>query len=134
MIKDDKDSILMSDSLIGMIPELDGKKYDFDDSFVNVNLELTSLGYLDVLPGSLVGGSFDPLNPQLDIRTNLNIAYEFIKKNTSSRLTCRIAYMHLGDSEIRLEGPYQIYDPKISDIDRQTKTCTLGIELVKLGQ
>lgn len=130
MIEDSSNRLLMSDSIRGMIPDLEEEYIaTLGDSYVIITLaDLPS-----VTSGILVGISIESLAEiRLDIRVKLNEAYNTIKNYTTSGLSCRLLYMHLGDDEICLPGPYKISSPKILDIDPQNKMCTLGVDLIRI--
>jgi len=130
MIEDRSNRLLMSDSIRGMIPELEEEYIaSLGDSYVIITLtDLTS-----ITSGILVGISIECLAEiKLDIRVKLNEAFSTIKNYTTSGLSCRLLYMHLSDDEICLPGPFKISSPKILDIDHQNKMCTLGVDLIKI--
>lgn len=135
MIPGEENRLLMSDSLVGLLPEIQDKDFNSPIDFsIVVNLDLISSNFNIVLVGSLVSCSFEIATSKLSIKLDLKTSHEFLKKYTSSGFTCRNAHLYLGDDDIHLEGPYQVCDPKISDIDKQLKMCTLEIALIKLGQ
>jgi len=135
---DGDSKILMSEELVGMVPDLEENSIkSFIDSIVVVNLAIDSQIGTSVISGTLIGVLVETKEHslKLDFKTELKTAYEFVKSiTTTSGLSCRFVYMHLGDDEIHFEGPYEIFNPKIVDIDRQMKTCTLGIDLIKSCQ
>lgn len=130
MIEDSANRLLMSDSIRGMIPDLEEEYISkLSDSYVIASLSDTNF----VVSGILVGVSLENHGEiKIDIRIKLNEAYNAIKNYTTSGLSCRLLYMHLGDDEICLPGPYKISSPKILDIDPQNKMCTLGVDLIRI--
>jgi hypothetical protein len=135
MIEDSTNRLLMSDSIRGMIPELEEEYVaSLSDSCVIITLELQSelSEPFTTLSGILVGISMETVSLiKIDIRTRLNEAYDTIKKYSTSGLSCRMFYMHLEDNQISLSGPYKISSSKILDVDHQNKMCTLGVDLIK---
>jgi hypothetical protein len=130
MIEDSSNRLLMSDSIRGMIPDLE-EEYITTLGDAYVIITLTDLP--SVTSGILVGISIESLAEiRLDMRVKLNEAYNTIKNYTTSGLSCRLLYMHLGNDEICLPGPYKISSPKILDIDPQNKMCTLGVDLIRI--
>jgi len=132
MIDDNDNRLLMSDSLRGMLPDLEDDQLKLlSDAFVIATIELLFEQNVEVVAGSLAGASFDNLEIKLDIRAGLNDAYDVIKKFKTSGLSCRLFYLHRGDDEICFEGPYKISSTKIMDFDRQLKMCTIGFDLIR---
>jgi hypothetical protein len=132
---DDSNRLLMSDSIKGMVPELEDDQIEqLSDSYVMTTFQFLLEGTEKILGGSLVGISLENLEEiKLDVRVNLGDAYDIIKKyvEETSRLSCGMFYMHLGDSEIPFSGPFEVSRPKIHDFDHQNKMCTLGVDLIK---
>jgi len=132
MIDDNDNRLLMSDSLKGMIPDLeDDQLKSLSDAFVIATVEMLFDQNIEIIAGSLVGVSLENFESKIDIRVSLKDAYEIIKKFKTSRLSCRVFYLHRGDDEICFEGSYKISSAKIMDFDRQLKMCTVGFDLIK---
>lgn len=133
MIDETKNRILMSDSLKGVLPEFEEEQLKaFSESFVVTTLEVLWNDTSELISGSLVGISFESLEEiKLDIRVSTKEAYDIIKKYTSSGLTSRVFFLHLGDDEIVFQGNYQISNPKAHSFDHQNRMCTLGVDLIK---
>lgn len=136
MINDKDTRLLMSDSLLGMIPDFEDNDNQIkllSNTFIVAALEILVDQNIDVFTGSLTGISFDKLEEiKLDIRLELNIAYDIIKKFKSSKLLCKILHLYYVDNEICFEGPYKIFSTKVMDFDRESKLCTVGFDLIKL--
>ena len=136
MIEDNANRLLMSDSIKGMVPELEEERIDdISTSFVVAAMEMMYEfdSSHDVIAGKVVGLSLETINEvKLDIRIELEKAYQLVKKYSSSGLSCRMLYLHLGDDEICFEGDFRIASPKMLDFDHQNKMCTLGIDLIKI--
>jgi hypothetical protein len=134
---DTSDRLLMSDSLLGMVPELEAESAsNFSDSFIVATLDFTEAEIADILVGSISGLSIENNSTEikLDIRVNINEAFGVIKKFKTTGLSCRMFYMHLDDDEIVMQGPFKISSPKIMSFDHQNKMCTLGVDLIKFGR
>jgi hypothetical protein len=136
---DTSDRLLMSDSLLGMVPELETESVSvskFSDSFIVATLDFTEAGIADILVGSISGLSIENNSTEikLDIRVNIDEAFGIIKKFKTTGLSCRMFYMHLDDDEIVMEGPFKFSSPKIMNFDHQNKMCTLGVDLIKFGR
>lgn len=125
------DRLLMSDAIKGIIPDLDEKHLKpFEDSFIVGTLELVlNDGNIELLSGALSGFSLDKSVLKIDIKVKTYEAFTFFKDVNST--ICKSIYMHLGDEEIHLSGPYRISSPKMMDFDYKAKTCILGIDLFK---
>lgn len=133
MIDETKNRIMMSDSLRGVLPEFEDQIQEFSEAFVVVTIEVNSDDMSDLLSGGLVGISFESSEEiKLDIRVSINKAYDVIKKHTTSGLTSRMFFLHLGDDEIVFQGNYKISRPKMDSFDHQNRTCTLGVDLIKI--
>lgn len=122
----------MSDALKGMVPELEEDQIrTYNDAFVVTTLEVNDGETSKIIVGSLDGFSQDENSEiKLDVRVEVREAYDVIKKYTSTRLSSRMLYLHLGDDEIPFEGPYKISNPKIMSFDHQNRMCTLGVDLI----
>jgi hypothetical protein len=129
MPQDDTNTIIMSESLIGMLPSLDQDTLeDAEDSFVVAALDFD----FDLIVGSLVGISIENTSSiKIDSQVSLNEAYSVIKKFSSSGLSCRVLYLRFGSDEFCIEGPFEVISSKIMEFDRQSKMCTLGVDLIK---
>lgn len=134
MINDKDNRLLMSDSLLGMIPDFEDKQIKLlSNTFIIAALEILIDQNVDVFTGSLVGISFEKLEEiKLDIRLELNVAYDIIKKFKSSEFLCKMLYLHYVDDEICFEGPFKIFSTKVMDFDRESRLCTVGFDLIKL--
>jgi hypothetical protein len=130
---DNSSRLLMSESLKGMIPELEEEQTRaFSDAFVVTTLELNTPKESNLIVGSLDGISFDNSSEiKLDIRVEVKEAYEAFKKYTTAGLSSRLLYLHLGDNEICLEGPFKVNNFKIMSFDHQNRMCTLGVDLIR---
>lgn len=135
MIEDkDSNTLMMSESLKGTVPELEGQAASprIDSSIIYAFLGLYSQDYSEPIAGRAVGFSLEKTGDvKVDLRVKTAEAYEFFKKHATSRLSCGMLYLYLGDDEICLDGPYEISNPRIFDIDPQNKVCVLGVDLIK---
>lgn len=131
---EDANTLLMSDSLKGMVPELEepSQEQHSDFSIIYAVLGLYSQDYSDPLAGRAVGFSHEKTGEiKVDVRIKTIEAYEFFKKLKTTRLSCGMLYLYLGDDEICFDGPYEVSCPRIFDMDLQNKMCTLGVDLIK---
>ena len=134
MIDDNSNRVLMSDSLKGLVPELEEESFaSFNDAFVVMTLEISTFEGSQIVIGSLDGISFESLSElKIDIRVNVKEAYDIIKLYTKTGISSRMLLLHLGDDEISLQGPYKISNPKMMSFDHQNRMCTLGLDLIKI--
>lgn len=136
MIDDVSNRLLMSDSIRGMIPDLEEEKIsDLNDSFVIAVIEViyTDSNEVDVFAGKVEGISFESQGDiKLDVGLELKKAYDVIKKHKTTGLSCRMLHVCHGDDEFCIEGRYKISSAKLFDFDIDKKICTLGIDLIKL--
>ena len=132
---DDKDNrLLMSDSLKGMVPTLEDEVVGrLQDSFVIVSLETShdEKGN-DVLSGVCSGVSFEATSVKVDLRIELPRGYDFLKRILKETVICNRLYLSRGDDVMKIEGPYRIVSPRLSDFDYQDILCTMGIDLFKM--
>lgn len=129
MLKNE-DTLLMSNSIKGMIPDFDENQIKtFEDAFIIGTLEISIGSVIELLTGSLTGFSLENSSIKLDIRVKSSEVFNLFKH--LDNLVCRSIYLHLGDDEIHLEGPYKISSTKMLDFDHKTKSCILGVDLLK---
>jgi hypothetical protein len=130
MIQDDTDRLIMSDSLVGMLPSLDQETISAaEESFVVAALDFD----FDLIVGSLSGISIEnTASAKIDIQVSLNEAYSVVKNFSTSGLSCRVLYLRFGNDEFCMEGPFQVISSKIMELDRQNKMCVLGVDLIKV--
>lgn len=133
MIVSDESRLLISDSLRDVIPDLNEDQLETaSSSMLIAGLEILHEGKVDIVVGKVIGLSFDSDGSvKIDIHTELGKAYDFIKNYQTTRLSCRLLYLYLGNDETRIEGPFSVFSPKIFDFDQQMSMCTLGIDLIK---
>jgi hypothetical protein len=136
MIDEVSDRLLMSDSIKGMIPELEEEKIkDLNDAFLVAVFEIIydDSEEINVLAGKVEGISFESQGDmKIDVCLETRKAYDTIKKYTTSGLSCRMLHVHHGDDELCIEGPFKFSSAKLLDFDVERKMCTLGIDLVKI--
>lgn len=135
MIDSSSNRLLMSDALKGMVPELEEDQiHTYSDGFVVTTLEVYDGENSTLIVGSLDGFSQDENTEiKLDVRVEVKEAFYVIKKYTSTRLSSRVLYLHLGDDEISFQGPYKISNPKMMSFDHQNRMCTLGVDLIPIN-
>lgn len=134
MMEDDNGRLLMSDSLVGQIPDLDEDTVrGLEDSFVMAVLHVVTEKGAEPVVGSVVGVSFESdklIN--MDIRTGLSEAFDLLRSYSSVQLRCEELLMKMGDTELSRTGPFTFTSLKILDFDHPTKMCTLGMDLVNV--
>lgn len=125
----DPDRIIMSESLVGMLPQLDQEVAgSLEESFVVAALDFD----FELVVGSLAGISVEATSIKVDVQVLLSEAYSVLKEFSSTRLSCRVLYLRFGGDEICMEGPFEVVSSKIMDFDRQNKMCVLGVDLIKV--
>lgn len=130
---DDDSRILMSDSIRGMVPELeDDSSTLHEDAFLIGTLEIRTNDVVEVVTGKLIGISKEPDVTKIDLRLPNRDAYSLFRELVLSDLKCDRLYLHLADLETALTGPFRLVSPKLVDFDHQHKMCTLGVDLVKI--
>ena len=130
---EDKDRILMSDSIRGMVPELEEEQMrTFEDAFVIASFELRREESVDILSGKVVGVSCEERATKIDVRLHNHEAYGLFKSAMQGALVCDNLYLWLGTDETKLSGPFKMTSPKMLDFDHQHKMCTLGVDLIKI--
>lgn len=128
-----EDRLLMSDSLVGMVPDIEEQLKNFEDSIVIVGVEYACGNLKDVIAGSLVGIVFDKDDLKIDFRKNTSEVYKFLKFYLENQvsLSCSSVYLQNDQNEIILSGPYKLSSPRLIDLDYKEKTCTLGLDLFR---
>jgi hypothetical protein len=133
MIDETANRILMSDSIRGMVPELEEDSVQkFEDSFVITALEIISNEAKEVLVGNLVGISIEDII-KVDFRIKMEDAYNIIKRATlNQEMLCAAIQLHLADDGFRIQGPFKMSSHKMLDFDHPNKMCTLALDLTKV--
>ena len=97
MLDDASNRLLMSDSIKGMIPDLEEDKVkNMNDAFLVGVFEIIydSFDDIDVMAGKVEGISFESQGDiKIDVRLDTKKAYDTIKKYTTTGLTCTMAMM-----------------------------------------
>jgi len=135
MIDETANRILMSDSIRGMVPELEeDSSQNFEDSFVITALEINTNGTKSVLIGNLVGISIEEII-KIDLRVNMEDAYNFIKDFIlGQKILCEAIQLHLAENAFKIQGPFKTTSYKMLDFDHPNKKCTLALDLTKVIQ
>lgn len=127
------DKLLMSDSLQGMVPEIEEQLLSYEESIIIVGVDYRTKEFQDIIAGSVVGIAFETNVIKVDLRKNVKEIYRFIMFCCQNpEIECHGLYMQHGESETVLQGPYKIVSPKLTDIDHKEKTCTLSLDLIKI--
>lgn len=128
MLDENEERLLMSEDLRGQIPEIEDSINQFEDAFIVVVLEVNND---EPLAGSLNGISVEQQTIKVDIKTNLREAYLTLNKHINKTLVCSSCHLHFSSIESVLKGPFTVSSVKLIDIDRNNKTCILGIDLFR---
>lgn len=128
------DRLLMSDSLRGNVPLLEDEQIAaYEDSYVVIALVFDSEREDEkMLAGTIVGVSREPDVIKVDLRLLTNLAYSFYKRwnlRDVKCLSCHLSYMN---DVFDIVGPFRILSPRLMDFDKQSKMCTLGVDLIKI--
>lgn len=133
-MNDSTSRLMMSDSLQGMVPQLEDEALEkYSDSFVVGVLELDPQQFIDSpLVGSLVGLAVEEIT-KFDVKTSISAAYAILKMATmNAKIICNAFQFHLGPDVTRVVGPFFLQSPRMIDLDHDRKTCTLAVDLVKI--
>lgn len=125
--------LLMSDSLRGVVPELEediAKK--LEDTIVVVSFVLSRGTDSEIASGVLVGASVEERIVKADFRLDTSDAYRLFSAFIKDNWRCDKLYMDYAGDYLEISGPFQVSAPKLSDIDRQLRTCTIGIDLIRI--
>jgi hypothetical protein len=131
MTDEDGNRLLMSDSLRGMVPELEEEQFQaFQDAFVIVAVLLNDGNQTLEATGNLVGLSMENRDLiKLDVRVSIEDAYRAVGRHISGELKCDAVQLLLASDGIRINGPRRVAALKMFDIDHNNKMCTLAIDL-----
>ena len=133
-LEQNDDRLLMSDSLKGMVPEIEDQIKDFEDSLIVVAIDYSLEDTSDIIAGSTVGVSFESDTIKIDFRKNTSEAYRFVKFCLfNPQAVCNAIYFQNGDDEFIMNEKYKMNSPKLTDLDHKEKTCTLSLDLVKIA-
>jgi len=132
MIDSTTNRLLMSDSLKGMIPELEDEVTQTLTSMDSVVITVIEINGLEPLIGTLDGIQVEKQSIKLDVKLKLEEAYEiFILITSGADLLCNGIQLHLSEKINRIIGPYFLTSPKLFGIDMHNKLCMLGMDLIK---
>lgn len=122
----------MSDSLHGMVPELEEDSVQkFQDSFVVAAFEISINEKSEVIVGNLIGISSDEI-VKIDIRTKMSEAYEISKSILQGqKVICEAFQLHYAEDNFRVQGPFSITSHKMLDFDHPNKMCILALDLIR---
>ena len=134
MIDTQANRLLMSDSLKGMVPDLEDDASQIVSQLVNsFVITAIELHGSEPLVGTLDGISYDEKTIKLDIKLKLEQAYDmFTDLAVGKTVTCEAIQMHLSERMNRIMGPFKLVSPKMFAIDAQEKMCVLAIDLIKI--
>ena len=130
MIDTNDNRLLMSDSLRGMVPELEDEVLErVQDGYISIALLQKDL---DPLTGICVGISYDATEVKIDMRVELHKAYQFMKRLMHEEVVSQELNLSLSNDFVVIHGPHRVKTPRLTDFDHSTKLCTLGIDLFKM--
>lgn len=134
MIDDTINRILMSDSLRGIVPDLEDDSSQISEhlfnSFIIVILEMNDAEFLT---GSLDGISLEEKVIKLDVKLKIDSVYDIINDMSLGAVpACNAVQLHFGEKATRIVGPFKFASPKMFAIDHQNKLCVLAIDLIKI--
>lgn len=131
MIDEGDDRLLMSDSLRGVVPELEEEEIEkYRDSYIVISVDLSDPEEF-ILSGLCTGIVFEPTATKIDIKIPLVLGYELLMRLKSGKQTCKCLYLNRGKDILEYEGPYKVVSPRLTDFDRQTAMCNLGLDLTR---
>ena len=126
----DQNTLLMSESLKGMIPELESSEDDLSELESNYIIAILHFDQKKYLIGNLVSASFEDAK-KLDIKANLQEVFSLLKSLLfDASFKCNSIELHLGEEIIDLKKSYKVTNLKIMELDHQNKSCILAIDLV----
>jgi len=130
MIGQNSDRILMSDSLKGMIPELE-EATKYSDHFVVATLMLEVANEQRTLVGSMHGVSLGE-DVKIDLRSTIEDSFFFVKLfSEGTQITCKNIQLTLGDHSFDRSNILRVSSVKMIEIDHQNKMCTLALDLIE---
>jgi hypothetical protein len=134
MIDVTSNRLLMSDSIRGIIPDLEDDVSQIvaqaSDSFIITALEIHGD---EAVVGSLDGISVDERIVKLDVKLKLEQAYQLFNQVVAGKeTTCEAVQLHLGDKMSRVPGPFKLVTPKMFGIDANNKMCVLAVDLIRI--
>jgi len=134
MIDSTTNRLLMSDSLKGMIPELEDEITQNLTSMDSVVITVIEINGLEPIIGTLDGIQIEKQSIKLDVKLKLEEAYDMftlIASGGDCDLLCNGIQLHLSEKINRIIGPYILTSPKLFGIDISNKLCVLGMDLLK---
>jgi len=138
MITDEQNNLFMSDSLEGMIPQLESELIEDPSSgFVVCALEIDLLKSIEAVAGTVLGFSLegDAELLKVDLRMETTKAYFLLKwyHELKENMICRALYLQHDSDEIIFQGNYKFLSCKILDINLKEKICTFAADLIKIS-
>lgn len=128
-MNDDGNRLLMSDSLKGVVPELDEEILkQLEDATIIVALQLSGG---DILSAILLGCSAEDSIVKVDFRLDTSTAFQRFSQFTSASVGCDRLLMSCGHVISQIEGPFVVKNPKITDIDAKNRNSVIGVDLFR---
>lgn len=126
-LKSDPSKILMSETLKGHLPELESDEIDqLSSQYVHVVVDRWVAGTQVPLTGLLRSVLFG-LEPELDIKVELPEALAVVKAQNLVIAGFELQYGE--ESTVEVPGPFTVKAARIDDINAQTQTCVLMLQL-----
>lgn len=129
----DGNRLLMSDSLKGVVPELeDDMIRKLEDAFVAVSFQLTHGDESEVLTAALLGCAVEEGMTRVDFRLDTFDAYRWFSSFVKDQWRCEVVIFSHSERLLEIPGPFRVKCPKITDIDRKDKISTIGVDLFRI--
>lgn len=129
-ITPDTSKVLMSESLRGTVPELEGEGIDPATQFV-IAIGHRKVGNKEeALVGSLVGVLYDQ-KPEVEMRVTIDEAIAVIKAES---LSFDKFEFHYGDKDFELVGPFTVAAARMQEFDVRTQMCVLMLSLQRTNK
>lgn len=130
----DGNRLLMSDSLKGVVPELeDDLLRQMEDALIFASFHLVCGEKSEALTAMLLGCALEDSVIKVDMRLETPEAYQWFSSFVSNQWTCPLLLLNHGDSIIELRGPFNVKCPRLFDVDRKNNTSSIGIDLFRNG-
>ena len=123
----DTGHVLMSDALKDQLDHDDEEA--IDDMFVSVIADRRIGDRNAPMAGTLRSVLFESVNPEIDIRLQIDDAFDTINAQT---LTFGGFDMLHGDKKLTLAGPFTVKAARIDEVDVPRQLCVLSLQLQRV--